>query len=200
MQIKSLPKISKANFLSGIKDTSDKTTDCFKWFLLASEFANKHNKTLLGQAGFAVDLAVGKLTRNHDDLDLITLEEEIEVFRSYFKDQGFKIGCLDFNDPSLTFTFEKGLVHGDMDTIKIDGEDVSDKGHKDDGRWTWPIKASELVWSRTIDGILVKFASPTLVYDFKKRQQKRDKKREKENQDFSVLEKNFPYLRGYEPK
>ena len=200
MQIKSLPEISKANFLSGIKDISDKTKDCLKWLLLASEFANERNKMLLGQAGFAVDLAVGKLTRNHDDLDLISLEEEVENFRNYFKNQSFEIDCLDLNDPSLTFTFKKDLVHGDMDTIKIDGEDVSDKGHKDDDRWTWPIKASELIWSRAIDGILVKFASPTLVYDFKKRQQKRDKKREKENQDFTVLEKHFSYLKDYEPK
>lgn len=200
MQIKSLPKISKADFLSGIKDASDKTKDCFQWLLLASQFANNHHKTLLGQAGFAVDLAVGKLTRDHGDLDMITLEGEIEDFRNYFKSQGFKIGCLDSSDPSLTFTFEKGLVHGDMDTIKIDGENVSDKGHKDDERWTWPIKASELIWSRIIDGILVKLASPILVYDFKKRQQKKDKKREKENQDFAVLEKYFPYLKGYEPK
>lgn len=200
MKIKSLPKISKADFLSGIKDASDKTTDCFKWLLLVSEFADKHNKTLLCQAGFAVDLAVGKLTRNHEDLDLITLEEEIEDFRNYFKNQGFKIGCLKSNDPGLTFTFEKNLVHGDMDTIRIDGEEISDKGGKDDDRWTWPIKASELIWSRIIDGTLVKFVCPTLVYDFKKRQQKRDKKREKENQDFTVLEKHFPYLKGYEPK
>ncbi len=200
MPIKSLSKISKVDFLSGIKYTSDKTKDCFKCFLLASEFANLNNKTLLGQSGFAVDLAVGKLTRNHDDLDVITLEKEIEDFRNYFKNQGFKIGCLNFNDPSLTFTFEKDLVHGDMDTIKIDGEDVSDKGHKDDDRWKWPIKANELIWSRSVNGNLVKFVSPVLVYDFKKRQQKRDKKREKENHDFTVLEQHFPYLKGYEPK
>ena len=200
MQVKSLPKTSKSDFLFGIKDVSEKTRDCFKWLLLASGFANKHNKILLGQAGFAVDLAVGKLTRNHDDLDLITLEEEIEDFRNYFINQGFKIGCLDINDPSLTFMFGKGLVHGDMDTINVDGEDVSDRGDKDDDRWTWPIKASELIWSRTIDNILVKFASPVLVYDFKKRQQRRDKKREKENQDLAVLEQYFPYLKDYEPK
>lgn len=160
---------------------------------------SKQNRTLLGQGGFAVDLAVGELTRNHEDLDLITLEEEIEDFRNYFENQGFEIGCLEFNDPSLTFTFEKDLVHGDMDTIKIDGEDVSDKGHKDEDRWTWPLRADELVWSRRVDGTLVKFVSPTLVYDFKKREQKRNKKREKENQDFSVLEKNFPHLKDYEP-
>jgi len=200
MNIKQLSRINRDDFLSGINDITDKTKECLSCLLSTSKYANDSRKLLLANAGFAVDLAVGKLTRNHDDLDLIVLEPELKNFRQYFKNLNFTIDCLDSNDPNFSFTFEKGLIHGDMDTIRIENESVSDKGGKSDDRWTWPIKASVLIWSRIIDDVLIKFVSPTLVYDFKKRQQKRDVKRKKENQDFEILEKCFPYLKQHKIK
>jgi hypothetical protein len=200
MKITKLQNIQENDFLSELPDISKKTKDCFNCLLLASRFAAENEKTLLVQGGFAVDLAVGKLTRNHDDLDLMTFENELEFVRNFFKNQVFLISCLPFNDPLKTFTFEKGLIHGDMDSFLIDGENVSDKGHKDDERWIWPIKASELIWSRQIGDFLIKFISPVLVYDFKKRQQRHDKQRDKESMDFKVLENHFPFLKNYKIK
>jgi hypothetical protein len=189
-----LPSVLQQDFLQ-LPDISQKTRECFSCLVFASQFAQKQNKTLLAQGGFAVDLAVGKITRNHDDLDVITLENEIPFLRQFFKNHDFLIHCLPVNDPLKAFTFEKGIVHGDMDSVLIEGETVSDKGHKDEERWVWPIKASELIWSRNIGDVSILFLSPVVVYDFKKRQQQHDTKRDKENWDFQILENHFPFLK-----
>jgi len=195
MRMKRLENISLKDFYSE-KHTDSKTKRLFELFLEISEIANKEKKLLLAQAGFAVGLAVGKVTRNHRDIDMLTFKKDIGWFKEYFASSGCKIDS--YGDPEYSFFFVRDDLHGDLGCIKIEGQKVFDRDDKE--WWQWPIMADELIWSREIDGTLVKFVSPVLTYDFKKRQRRRDKKRIKELHDFRVLEKRFPFLKNYKIK
>lgn len=194
MRIKKLKKIIYNDFYS-LKGIDERTKKLFEIFLDVSRTANRNKKLILANAGFAVDLAVGKITRNHEDIDMVVLEKDLNWFKNLFKRLSYKIGCLESNDPRYSFTIEKEGFHGEVDSIRIEGEKVSDQGDLGGERWIWPIKGSELIWARKIDDVLLKFVSPIAIYDFKKRQQKRDIKRKKEYQDFRILEKRFPFLK-----
>ena len=158
------------------------------------------DKFLLVCAGFAVDLAAGYVTREHDDLDLTTLVTEIPAFKELFHRAHFVISGHPNMDPNLSFcasTFIQDVQKGiniDIVSLDISGDDVFDREVVGGEKYIFPIKASELVWERKIDDVPVQFFSPYLVYKFKKLQQKRDVVRGKDNKDFETLEKFYPQL------
>ncbi|MBU0534709.1 MAG: hypothetical protein ABIJ82_02050 [Patescibacteria group bacterium] len=162
-------------------------------------------KFLLVQAGFAVDLAVGYVTREHDDLDLTTLVADIPTFKEIFHKANFEVATYPNTDPSLSFyahTFIQDIqkdINIDVVGIDISGDDVIDRKVSGGEKFIFPIKASELVWERKIGEVPVQFFSPYLVYKFKKMQQKRDVVMEKNEKDFDILEKFYPQLKSSAP-
>jgi len=196
-KVHKLSKTTKEEFFKQIKDCDEKTKELFEIIIKIADFSKKNDKLVLVNAGYAMDLAIGFISRNHNDLDLIGLEKDLNFFRKYFSGMSFKLRCADNHDENYSFTFEKDKLSGDVDSIKIVNEKVSDIEKKGEERWVWPIKTSELIWSRKIDNTIIYFVSPTLVYDFKKRIEKRGNIREKEKHDFRILEKYFPYLKDY---
>jgi len=196
-KIHKLSKITSKEFFKQIKDHNGKTKKLFEIIIKIANYSNKNDKLILVNAGYAMDLALGFISRNHGDLDLIGLEKDLNFFRKYFSKMSFELGCADGHDTNYSFTFQKDKLSGDVDSIKIVNEEVSDIEKEGEKRWAWPIKTSELIWSRKINDMVIYFVSPTLVYDFKKRVEKRGHLREKERHDFKILEKHFPYLKNY---
>lgn len=177
-----------------INDFSDiKTIKTFEKLVEWSEIANKFNKLLIVQGGFAVDLAEGKITRKHDDLDLITLESDVNWFKERFEVDGYKIKHHPEHDANLSFCAYKynfmveDSIYIDVEGINIDDQ-VWDKG--DGNKYVWPVKPNELSETVSFGSVMIKYLSPKLIYEFKKRQQNNGAEiREKEQQDFRVLEK-----------
>lgn len=53
--------------------------------------SQKYGKKFFVSGGFALDIEIGKITRNHDDLDLHPMERDILCWKRWFKKKGFKI-------------------------------------------------------------------------------------------------------------
>lgn len=198
LSYKTLESISKEKFLGAF---SNSTTAIYLDMLLKMSSVRKElGKILLTQGGFAVDLAVGYVTRTHNDLDLTVLESDIPLFRELFTRAHFNVTAHKNMHPDLYFIARTLItdtgtdIHIDVAGINISGEEVSDNEVPRGEKYIFPIKASELIWERRIGDVPIQFYSPFLVYAFKKVQQKRDIKRGRENQDFQILEKTFPQL------
>lgn len=200
---KTLESISKEKFLGTFSNLVTATyLDVLLKMMVARTVLEKF---LLVQAGFAVDLAVGCVTREHDDLDLTTLVADISTFKELFTRAHFEVATHPNMDPSLSFharTFIHDIqkeINIDVVSLDISGDDVFDREVPDGEKFIFPIKASELVWERKLGEVPVQFFSPYLVYKFKKMQQKRDVVREKDEKDFDILEKFYPQLKNSAP-
>ena len=162
----------------------------------------KLEKLLLAQRGFAVDLAVGYVTRAHNELNLTVLDSDIPLFRELFTRAHFNVPAPQNTDPDLHFIAQTLItdtgtnIHINVAGINISGEEVSDNETPGGEKYTFPIKVSELIWERRIGDVPIQFYSPFLVYAFKKVQQNLGIKRGIEDPDFKILEKAFPQLNG----
>jgi len=109
-----------------------RTQKLFEILIDLSEIAEKHERLLVVQGGFAVDLEVGKITRNHEDLDIIVLEKEVEWFRELFKVDGYKFKYHDGQNRNVSFGAYKwnfivdDSLYIDVDGVEIAGEKVTD--------------------------------------------------------------------------
>lgn len=57
-----------------------------------AEAADEHQKRYYVGSGFAIDLSLGRLSRDHDDIDLVVDVIDAEWWRSLFASWGFDIG------------------------------------------------------------------------------------------------------------
>lgn len=185
------------NLDSFIQAVSNPKTICHAQELIKiSDLARAQGKFIAAQGGFAVDLAVGSLTRKHDDLDVVVLRQDLPYFKSLLIEQGYEIDLHEGMGPKWTFNANKYFpeigdrVYIDFDGIEISGEIVSDGEGKD--KYIWPITTSKLFWERKVGENPLIFLSPYLVYAFKKKQQAKDTVRNKEAHDFSRLEEIYP--------
>lgn len=166
-----------------------RTRELLKLLKSLSKLAKENGKLLVVQGGFAVDLAAGEITRKHDDLDLIVLEDDVDWYKKYFEKEEYKFHYHEEQNKKVSFGAYKwneklkDSLHVDIGGIKILGDEVSDLG--DVERYIWPIKADELICEIEIDGQKIKYLNPKIVCKFKQKQ----KKRAKEDHDFKILEK-----------
>ena len=197
---RTLESASKESFLGTFSNSV--TATYFDIVLKMMGARTTLQKFLLVQAGFAVDLAVGYVTREHDGLDLTTLVADIPTFKELLHRAHFVVEAHPNMDPALSFYAHtyiqdvKKSIHIDVVSLDISGEEVFDREVLGGEKYVFPIKASELIWERKIGEVPVQFFSPYLVYKFKKMQQRRDVTREKDGMDFDILEteileKNF---------
>ena len=176
--------MKKFDFQSTFNDS--KTSELIQIIMNLATIASLNNKLLIVQGGFAVDLAYGRLTRVHDDLDLITLESELDFFKEELIKLGHKMGSYDPN--GYSFFAEKEGIHIDFDSVQIDEslDQVSDFDQP--YRYIWPVKASELFSQIEVDGVVINYANPSLVKEFKEILIKSGKeKRAKEDHDLKIL-------------
>jgi len=168
----------------------------FQELIKLSDLSRREDKPLIIQGGFAVDLAVGYLSRKHDDLDLLVLREDLGYFKEFLVKEGYEITLHEGMDGEWAFNAYKYFpeiedrVYIDFDGIEIAGEVVADGEGRN--KYVWPMAKSELFWERKVAGSVISFLSPYVVYMFKKKQQSTDKVRDKEGFDFSILEKMYP--------
>lgn len=192
MGINRLPQVSFEEFLGDCKNDR-RIVEYVKTLLQWVEIAEKFNKLFIVQGGFAVELAAGKVTRDHDDLDILVISADVGWFKERFLIDGYKLKYTEGKDPEQGFCAYKynfiieNCLYVDVESIYVDKDEVWD-GSKDD-KYVWPVKPDELFWERSIGDQIIKFLNPKVVYEFKKKQQAKDKKRDKENHDFETLER-----------
>jgi len=176
-------------FISDWKDA--KTVKTFEKFFEWSEIANKFDKLLIAQRGYAVDLACGKITRNHDDLDLIVKEKDLSWFKKRLKVDGYKIKVQEGNNTRLSFcAYKYNFLLEDSIYIDFEGINIDDKvwDRQDGKKCVWPVTPRELFVETKIQNVFVKYLNSKLVYQFKKNQQKKGwVNRDKEEHDFKML-------------
>src|SRR3989339_1221044 len=98
---KTLDSVTKETFIGTFSNSV--TATYLDILLKMASMGTILEKLLLVQAGFAVDLAVGYVTREHDDLDLTTLVADIPTFKELFKKAHFEVATHQNMDPSLSF-------------------------------------------------------------------------------------------------
>lgn len=193
MNSKQLPPVSFEDFVVDFKNDRH-LIEYVRLLLQWNEIAVKFNKLFAVQGGFAVELAAGKTTRTHDDLDILVLAEDIGWFKERFPIDGHKLKYTEGKSPDLAFCAYKynfmieECLYVDLEGIHIDKDEVWDGDEND--KYVWPIKPGELFWERTIGNQKIKFLNPKTVYEFKEKQREKDTKRAKEKHDFSVLKSN----------
>lgn len=190
MNPKLLPPISFEGFVADFKNDR-RLVEYVRLLLQWNEIADKFNKLFAVQGGFAVELTAGKITRTHDDLDVLVLVEDIDWFKERFPIDGHKLKYTEGKNPDLAFCAYKynfmveECLYVDLEGIHIDKDEVWDD--RDGDKYVWPIKPDEIFWERVIGNQKIKFLNPKVVYQFKKMQQEKDKKRDKESHDFKIL-------------
>lgn len=196
---KTLDPVSKEKFLGTY---SNSVTSIYLDVLLKMTAVKiALDKFLLVQAGFAVDLALGYVTREHDDLDFTTLVADIPTFKELFNKAHFEVAIHPNMDPNLSFyarTFIQDIqkeIYIDVVSLDVMGDEVFDQEVLGGEKYIFPIKASELVWERNIGDVPVQFFSPYLSYKFKELRQKQGVVREKDEKDLQILEKFYPELK-----
>ena len=182
------------NFSNDWKDL--KTLKTFEKLLEWSEIANKFSKLLIVQGGYAVDLSYGKLTRNHDDLDLIVKEEDLNWFKERLIVDVYKIKVHEDHNPDLSFcAYKFNFILEDSVCLDLEGINIDKQvwDRNDGEKFVWPTIPGKLYQVVTVEGISLKYLSPELVYEFKKKQQDAGwDKREKEDHDFKILKLSLP--------
>lgn len=190
MNPKQLQPVSFEEFVADFKNDR-RLVEYVRLLLQWTEIAEKFNKLFAVQGGFAVELATGKVTRTHDDLDVLVLAEDIAWFKERFPIDGHKLKYTEGKNQNLAFCAYKynfmieECLYVDLEGIHIDEDEVWD-GEKDD-KYVWPTTPDELFWERTVGNQKIKFLNPKTVYEFKEKQREKDVKRDKENHDFEVL-------------
>ena len=196
---KTLDTVSRENFLGNFSNSV--TTTYFDILLKMISLSKTLDKTLLVHAGFAVDLAIGHITREHKDLDLVTMVSDIPIFKELFQKAHFEVGSHPNTDPVLSFyarTFIQDIektIDIDVVSLDIDNDEVFDRRVVDGEKFIFPIKASEFVWERKIADVPIQFFSPYLVHTFKKIQQKHSVVREIDVKDCDILEKFYTEIK-----
>lgn len=103
-----------------------KTKKLNKLLLEIIEVSKEFEKKFFVAGGFALDIEVGRLTRNHDDLDLHPLEKNITWWKKWFRKKGFKI---DYN-PEIKDKTKAFVAYSPDDEFYVDmyGVKVGRKG------------------------------------------------------------------------
>lgn len=190
--IMTLPSVDLDQFLGEFK-SNRRLVEYVKTLLQWTEIAEKFNKLFAVQGGFAVELAVGKVTRSHDDLDIILFANEASWFKERFPVDGYKLKYLEGKNPEQHFCAYRynfiieDCIYVDMASIYVGLDEVWDD--EDGPKSVWPIKPSELFWERKVGGQNIKFLNPKIVHEFKKIQREKKEKRDKEIHDFDMLKK-----------
>lgn len=189
--MKQLTNVSLDEFLGDFKKDR-RIVEYVRTLLQWAEIASKFDKLYVVQGGFAVELAAGKITRIHDDLDILALASEAGWFKERLPIDGCKLKNTEGKNPDQHFCAYKynfmieECLYIDIGSLHIDDAEVWDD---DDGKkYVWPIKPEELLWERNIDDQRVKFLNPKVVYEFKRKQREIDTKRDKDEHDFGILE------------
>lgn len=190
MHSKQLPPVSFEEFVADFKNDR-RQVEYVRLLLQWAEISEKFGKLFAVQGGFAVELAAGKITRTHDDLDILILVKDVPWFKERFPIDGHKLKYTEGKNPDLAFCAYKynfmmeECLYVDLEVIHIDKNEVWD-GDKND-KYVWPIKPDELFWERSIGSQKIKFLNPKTVYEFKEKQREKDVKRDKEDHDFEIL-------------
>jgi hypothetical protein len=157
--------VSEEAFL-GEQVTDARTTALVRTMLDLAKIAFQRRALTLVLSGFVADLCEGRLLRPHDDLDLAVDALQMDVFQRELQSQGYETRFFRSKAPEHAFTAIKGNLHVDIGGIQISTDQVCDESDPN-GKFIWPISPSELIWSRNIAGIPVRFASPVIVHYFK---------------------------------
>lgn len=77
------------NNLSPAKKIDVYTHSLFDLVLQIAQTAQKYDKQYFIGGGVAIDLSLGKITRNHHDIDFHPLLEDFDWWKRWFKKQGY---------------------------------------------------------------------------------------------------------------
>lgn len=96
-----------------------KTKSLFDLYVNLTRIAADSDRYLLAYGGFTVDLAVGRMTRKHDDLDLAVSKEDFNWLREKFIELGFEISNHEGMNSDYTFIAQRGGLPVDVISLFI---------------------------------------------------------------------------------
>lgn len=175
--------------MTGLK-LNELTQDLVKLLVDVAKSAEENQKDYFIGGGFAIDLSLGRITRQHHDIDFHPMLEDSEWWQEWFGTRGYKILKREGEDfPEVWKVFGRnGKELVDMWPFKSESGKllIKYKGNYVDSER----QIGEL---RTVDfqGTRVKIENPIRVLEQKLRHVKRGSKlRPQDKHDFSVLGKN----------
>lgn len=143
------------------------------------------NKTWFIAGGWAIDLFIGKKTREHKDLEIALFRKDQLNLKSYLKEWGFKKvikGALyewenEFLELPIHELYATNKVNGDGIEVLLNETKGHNWAFRRDLRISYPLNS---VWSYSETGI--PYLNPEIVLLYKAKNS-----REKDHQDFMII-------------
>lgn len=163
------------------------TTKLVDLALDIAKVAKELDKDYFFGGGLAIDFYVGKITRNHHDIDFHPMLENSSWWESWFTKKGYKIKKV--ADPKFTETYQvknsRGEAIIDVWPLKLKNGKLMIKyqgKYVDSGRFWKEVKTI------TFEGTDIKIENPQRVLDQKLRHFKEGQKfRSQDSHDFKLL-------------
>lgn len=164
---KQLSAVDREVFISGDAQIDQQSRNLVEVLLELIRAAKEDNRLLVVTSGFVIDLAAGKLMRNHHDLDLLVPEKDISWMKEVLEGMGFAINHYQKKNPKTAFFGTKNELIVDVGGFTANQTEVFDNTNFDGTKFIWPIAPKEFLWSRTIDDAVIPFVSPKVIHHFK---------------------------------
>ncbi len=174
-----LPPVTKADFLKG---ADDHTCALVETMLAIS--AAEPKRLILVTSGFVPDLCLGHIHRPHHDLDLLIAADDVPFFRTKLEQEQWTLSQFRSKNPLNTFKATKAGQEVDIGGIAVTASEVYDETDGSGQKYIWPVQAHELIFSRQIDDIDVRFVCPKAILFFKTENTRQD---ERDEADRTIL-------------
>lgn len=137
--------------------------------------------------GFAVDFSVGKITRNHHDIDFHPRVEDIDWWLKWFQDKGYTTRKFDWKGFEEVYKVEQGDDIVDLWPFKLEDNKLMIKR---DGEYVETERRFDEVRTVKFQGIDVCIENPLRVLEQKQRHaDKGEDMRPQDEHDFALLGK-----------
>lgn len=158
-----------------------------KILLELANIANKNNKKLFIQGGWAVAIQVGKGFRENEDLDILILDRDLEWWKKELQTLGLKLSTMFSEGKNETYYFQaiKQDTHIDIGVIKVENDKVISLAEKTPKEYNFSFK--DLFEKKTFENTPIWVMSKQALYRIKKELVVVKEIRWKELSDFVML-------------
>lgn len=143
------------------------TRQLLKTLIVLSDQAEAEQRLIIATSGFVADLTEGRILRDHHDLDLVVPSTDFMWLQDCLTDHSFTMKPFKHKNPATAYQAAKDDIIIDVGAISISSNEVSDTTDLDGTPFIWPIKPTEFLWQRPINGTPIYFVHPKVIYAFK---------------------------------
>jgi uncharacterized protein YneR len=130
-------------------------------------FSKKSGLLSFVSGGFAIDFAYGKLTREHDDIDLLVEEKDFLIWKNWFIDNGYNLQLFKSKNPDYACIMVRDKVHIDLGCVYFEDDKMLDHCDGEDKPYLWPQSRQVSILKAKVDRKEYFYLSPKTAYFLK---------------------------------